>query len=219
MKMVALGFLSIHYFVCLGQGANTTNTWLLSQLKIDHKKYNHVIELGHRRQENFLNHHRQSLFRYTFSCLVNSKRTGVGGGIAGFFHERNGGRNIESEVRPFLQVSQLFPLKTIQFQLRLRNEFRFFDGATEDQNRLRLQGLFSYPLNQDLKTRLLFFNELFYICGSIKPLEWRGGLSIQRQLFKHWKLGVGYIYQNNENSEIRNIHVIQVSGSYELLLN
>lgn len=218
MKMSALVFLSTHYFVCLGQSANT-NTWLLSQLKIDHKKYNHVIELGHRRQENFWSQHRQSLFRYAFSYQANSKRTGFGGGIAGFIHERNTARNMEFEVRPFLQVSQLFSLKTTQFQLRLRNEFRFFDGVTKDQDRLRLQLLFSYPLNSDFKTRLLCFNELFYGWGNTKPWEWRGGVSVQQPIVKNWKLGIGYFYQNNENSMIRNIHIIQVSGSCELLLN
>ena len=219
MKMIALGFLSIHYFFCFGQNSNTTNTWLLSQLKVDYKRQTHSLELGHRRQGNFFDQHRQSLMRYTFSYRVNTKGTGFGGGIAGFIHERNEGRNIETETRPFLQVSQLFQMETIQFQLRFRNEFRFFDASTKDQNRLRFQMLFSYPLATDFNTRLLCFNELFYICGNMKPWEWRGSFSIQQPLFKNWKLGIGYIYQNNENSVIRNIHVIQVSGIYELLLN
>ncbi|WP_294675488.1 DUF2490 domain-containing protein [uncultured Fluviicola sp.] len=219
MKMIALGFLSIHSFFCFDQSSNTSNAWLLAQLKVDYKRQTHVLELGHRRYENFLNHHRQSLFRYTFSYQANSKRTGFGGGIAGFIHERNEGRRIETEIRPFLQVSQLFLKKAIQFQLRFRNEFRFFDRSTKDQDRLRFQMLFSYPLHSDCKTRLLCFNEWFYICGSMKPWEWRGGVSIQQPLLRHWKLGIGYIYQNNENSAIRNIHVIQLSGSYNLLLN
>ncbi len=219
MKMIALGFLSIHSLFCFDQSSNTSNAWLLAQLKVDYKRQTHVLELGHRRHENFLNHHRQSLFRYTFSYQANSKRTGFGGGIAGFIHERNEGRTIETEIRPFLQVSQFFLKKAIQFQLRFRNEFRFFDGLTKDQYRLRFQMLFSYPLHSDFKTRLLCFNEWFYVCGNKKPWEWRGGVSIQQPLFKHWKLGIGYICQNNENSAIRNVHVIQVSGSYKLLLN
>lgn len=186
---------------------------------MDYKRQTHVLELSHRRHENFLNHHRQSLFRYTFSYQANSRRTGLGGGIAGFIHERNDGRTIETETRPFLQVSQLFLMKTIQFQLRFRNEFRFFDRSSKDQDRLRFQMLFSYPLHSGFKTRLLCFNEWFYICGTTKPWEWRGCVSIQQPLFRHWKLGIGYIYQNNENNVIRNIHVIQLSGSYELLLN
>lgn len=217
MKMIALGFLSLHYMACFGQ--YTTNTWLLSQFRVDFKKQVHILELGHRRQENFLNNHSQSLLRYTFSYQVNSKRTGFGGGIAEFIHARNTGRHFEMEVRPFIQVIQHFPLKGIQLQLRFRNEFRFFDGSTKDQDRMRFQLQLSHILISDLNTRLLYFNEWFYSCGNVKPWEWRGGISMQQPVAENWKVGIGYIYQNRENSVIRNVHIIQLSGLYEFLLN
>ncbi|AEA45893.1 DUF2490 domain-containing protein [Fluviicola taffensis] len=219
MKMILMGNLFLYCAVCFGQDKYTTNTWLLSQFRLDFKRYLHVVELGHRRQDSFFNNHRQSLFRYTLSYQANSKRTGFGGGIASFIHERKEARGLETEIRPFLQVTQLFPLKNKQFQLRLRNEFRFFDGSTKDQNRMRFQVLFSHSLISEFNTKLVYFSEWFYICGNVKPWEWRGGISIQQKVCKKWKLGAGYIYQNNESGAIRNIHIIQVSGIYELLLN
>lgn len=218
MKTILMGFISFNYLLCFSQDKSTTNTWFLSQFRFDTKKNIHIMELGHRRQEEFLNHHRQSLFRYTFSYQTNSKRTGFGGGIACFIHERNGTRDLETEIRPFLQMTQLFPLKNKQIQLRFRNEFRFFNGSTKDQNRMRLQVQFSHLLIPEFKTKLNCASEWFYICGSTKPWEWRGGISIQQPVSKSWKIGLGYIYQNNENSMIRNIHIVQISGFYELLL-
>lgn len=213
-----MGFLSFYCVVCFSQDGYTSNTWFLSQFRLDFKRYVHVVELGHRRQDAFLINHRQSLFRYALSYQTNSKKTGFGGGIACFIHERKVGKDLETEMRPFLQMTQLFPLKNKQFQLRFRNEFRFFDGSTKDQNRVRFQVLFSHFLIPKFSTKLIYFNEWFYICGTIKPWELRGGITIQQPVFKNWKLGLGYIYQNNENSAIRNIHVLQVSGLYELLL-
>ena len=218
MKMILMGNLFLYCVVCFGQDKYTTNTWLLSQFRLDFKRHLHVVELGHRRQDSFLTNHRQSLFRYTWSYQANSKRTGFGGGIASFIHERKGTRGLETEIRPFLQVTQLFPLKNKQFQLRFRNEFRFFDGSTKDQNRMRLQVLFSHSLISEFNTKLVYLSEWFYICGNLKPWEWRGGISIQQKVSENWKIGVGYIYQNNESGGIRNIHIVQISGLYELLL-
>jgi len=213
-----MGFLSFYYTVCFSQDNYSTNAWLLSQFRFDVKKNLHVLELGHRRQDGFLNHHRQSLFRYTFSYQMNSKRTGFGGGIACFIHEKKVGRDLEMEMRPFLQMTQLFSFKDKLIQLRFRNEFRFFNGSTKDQNRMRLQGQFSHLLIPGFNTRLYYSSEFFYICGNAKPWEWRGGISIQQTISRSWKVGLGYIYQNNENSVIRNIHIIQLSGFYEFLL-
>ncbi|MGV3611587.1 MAG: DUF2490 domain-containing protein [Fluviicola sp.] len=211
--------LSFYDSVSFSQESSTTNTWLLLQARLDFKNYFHVIELGHRRQDAFLTRHRQSLFRYAFSYQTNSKRTGFGGGIACFIHERKGIGVLETEIRPFLQVTHLFPLKNKQLQLRFRNEFRLFDRTTKDQNRLRFQVLFSHSLVNKFHAKLIYFNEWFYSFGVTKPWEWRGGITILQPVSKNWKLGAGYIYQNNENSPIRNIHIIQVSGLYEFLLN
>lgn len=139
--------------------------------------------------------------------------------MACFVHERRDAGDLETEIRPFLQFTQVFLPKNKQLQLRFRNEFRFFDGLTKDQNRLRLQGLFSHFLIPEFNTKLVYFNEWFYICGNVKPWEWRGGIAIQQAVSRNWKIGVGYIYQNNESSKIRNIHIIQISGLYEFLLN
>lgn len=214
-----MGFLSFYYSVSFSQEVFTTNTWLLLQARLDFKNHLHVIELGHRRQDVFFTRHRQSLFRYAFSYQTNSKRTGFGGGIACFIHERKGTRVLETEIRPFLQITHLFPMKNKQLQLRFRNEFRFFDRKTKDQNRLRFQMLFSHSLFNKFNTKLIYLNEWFYGCGTIKPWEWRGGITLVQPVSKNCKLGVGYIYQNNENSLIRNIHIIQVSGLYEFLSN
>ncbi len=219
MKIIFIGCLFLYSFASFGQKTSTTNAWFLAQLRLDSKKYLQVIELGHRRQNVFLTNHRQSLFRYTLTYQTNSKKVGLGGGIACFLHERKQGRELETETRPFLQVAQFFPLKNKEFQLRFRNEFRFFDRSTKDQDRLRVQLLFSHSLIPELRTKLSWFNEWFYSFGQAKPWEWRGGITIQQPVYKNWKVGIGYIYQNNEGSAIRNIHVIQMSWFYELLLN
>lgn len=219
MKIILIGCLSFYYVVSFGQETNTTNTWLLLQARLDFKRCLHVMELGHRRQDAFITNHRQSLFRYAFTYQTNSKRTGFGGGIACFVHERRDAGDLETEIRPFLQFTQVFLPKNKQLQLRFRNEFRFFDGLTKDHNRLRFQGLFSHFLIPAFNTKLVCFNEWFYICGNAKPWEWRGGIAIQQAVSRNWKIGAGYIYQNNENSKIRNIHIIQISGLYEFLLN
>lgn len=219
MKIILIGCLSFYSVISFGQNTGNTNTWFLAQFRLDFKRYLHVVELGHRRQDVFITNHRQSLFRYTLSHQTPSKRTGFGGGIACFVHERKQERQLESELRPFLQFTQLFPLKNKQLQIRFRNEFRLFDGATEDQDRLRAQVLFSHVLIPEFNTKIAYLNEWFYSCGQVKPWEWRGGITIQQPVSENWKAGLGYIYQNNENGAVRNIHVVQVSIFYELLLN
>lgn len=218
MKIIFTGFTLVCHIICFSQDNSTTNAWFLSQFRFDVKKNIHVMELGHRRQDLLLSHHRQSLLRYTFSYQTNAKRTGFGGGIACFIHERKETRDLETEIRPFLQMTQLFQLKNKQILLRFRNEFRFFNESTKDHNRMRLQVQFSHLLIPEFKTKVNYLSEWFYICGNVKPWEWRGGISIQQTISKSWKIGLGYSYQNNENSTIRNIHIVQISSFYELLL-
>ncbi|MDF3025903.1 MAG: hypothetical protein K0S23_210 [Fluviicola sp.] len=215
-----MGCLSFYYCAfSFGQERNATNTWLLLQTRLDFKRYLHVMEAGHRRQDAFLINHRQSLLRYTLSYQTNSKRSGFGGGIACFVHERRDAGDLETEIRPFLQFTQVFFSKNKQLQLRFRNEFRFFNGLTKDQDRLRLQALFSHFPVPEFRTKLIYFNEWFHICGDPRPWEWRAGITIQQPVFGNWKIGAGYIYQNNENSKTRNIHIIQISALYEFLLD
>lgn len=175
MKIIFVGCIFLYPIISFSQ-KNTTNSWFLLQFRLDSKRFFQVVELGHRRQDAFLTNHRQSLFRYTLSYQTRSKRTGFGGGIACFIHERKAGRELETETRPFLQLTRLFPLKGGQFQLRFRNEFRFFDRSTKDQDRLRAQMLFSHSLIQKLQTKLTYFNEWFYSVGQTQPWEWRGGI-------------------------------------------
>lgn len=217
--MILLGYFFFGFLLCLGQDRYATNTWFLVHSRLECKAQLHTIELGHRRQDDFLLKHRQSLLRYTFSYQIPSNKIGLGVGMAYFIHERNGAPDRESELRPFLQITRIFPFKNQQLQLRFRNEFRFLNAATKDQDRLRLQIQFSRLLVHGSKTKLLCFNELFYSCAGSKPWEWRAGVAIQRNLYGGWRGALGYIYQNNENSTIRNIHVIQLSVLHEFLLN
>lgn len=122
------------------------------------------------------------------------------------------------ELRPFLQFNKFSTWRQHSFQLRARNEFRFFNGHTTDQLRLRLQTLFLQKLFSHAETKLFYFNEFFFIIGYSKPWEWRAGFQIQQPIAKGWKVGLGYIYQNNENSNIRSVHVIQITWFYEFLL-
>lgn len=216
MKIIFLAYFVISCLTCSGQSSQS-NCWFLIQSSVENKAQLHNMELGHRRQEQFLKQHRQSFFRYTFSYKLQSKKGDIGGGIAYFLHEKSGG-NSESEIRPFLQVVRTFSFGKQQLQWRFRNEFRFFDRTTGDQNRLRLQLQFSRLLHARFQTRILYFNELFYICGNLTPWEWRTGVAIQQTLSGNWKVGLGYSYQNNQNSRIRNVHIVQLSILHKLLL-
>ena len=120
--MILLGYLILGCLMCVAQDKYTTNSWFLITSRLEYKAQLHTVEMGHRRQEDFLARHRQSLFRYAFSYQVHSKQTGVGGGIAYFIHERNGAPDRETEIRPFLQITRTFLFKDQQLQLRFRND-------------------------------------------------------------------------------------------------
>lgn len=66
MKMTISIFLLTNCLACVSQNIHQTNAWFLSQFRFEHKKNSHNIEFGHRRKDDFLTNHRQSLFRYTY---------------------------------------------------------------------------------------------------------------------------------------------------------
>ncbi len=101
-------------------------------------------DIGYRTYENFIKEKRTFLARIVFEKALSEKHI-VGIGYAFFDHfSKNSGINLEQ--RPFLQYRSRFQKNKFDFQLRIRNEFRFFTSRSEFNNRSRVQFQIRYNL-------------------------------------------------------------------------
>ncbi len=156
----------------------STNLWNSLQFQGNFKKIKLTSDLGYRLCDQFTRQSRTQLVRVSIDREIGPNLS-LGFGYAHFRHfsieSTTSNSSTHSDIsslenRLFVQGNRGFSSNSFFFNLRLRNEFRFFNDS-KIRNRIRTQFLFQYIVNQHLKPQ--FSAELFYTPGKENLIEQR----------------------------------------------
>lgn len=97
-----------------------------------------TIDAGYRWFDGFVKRRRQDLIRVQYDYNLNSKNN-VGLGFAIFESVLKNSQNFRTEYRPYVQYQWGVKNEKELFNVRFRNEFRYYFAVKEIVNRTRLQ--------------------------------------------------------------------------------
>ncbi len=104
-----------------------------------------TIDAGYRWFDGFVKRRRQDLIRVQYDYKLNSKNN-VGFGFAIFESVLKNSHNFRTEYRPYVQYQWGVKNEKQLFNVRFRNEFRYYFTVKEIVNRTRLQLSYEYKI-------------------------------------------------------------------------
>ena len=104
-----------------------------------------TFDAGYRWFDGFVKRRRQDLIRVQYDCKLDSKNN-VGLGFAIFESVLKNSENFRTEYRPYVQYQWGARNEKEVFNVRFRNEFRYYFAVKEMVNRARLQLSYEYKI-------------------------------------------------------------------------
>lgn len=193
-------------------GQQGSQVWNAANVMLENKNYFTRVDFGYRFTTNHSLQPSQFLGRITILKKLDSFQ--FGGGFAYFVHQNE--FLTRNELRPFLQFNYLLSLKKHQLNLRLRNEFRFFeDERLINRMRFNLQ----YRLDVSKRIDFVFSPEFFYSFDQFPTIETRYQFGFPIEITKNQEVNFFYQFNWQKKQNQSGFDVFGVSYSKRIQLN
>lgn len=217
MRLLLVFFILINSNVISQLEYYEKNTWFSFVWRHD---FNNNLQLtsdiGYRLYDNFLGLRRQDLFRIMVEKKFNQHQFGTG--LAFFQTVKKGTNSFDPESRLFFNYIFQKNVKAFIYNIRFRNEFRYFNNNSVLDNRTRL--MFSIDFDKNIKWfRPRVSAEGFYTITQSNNYEQR--YSIGNHFYNTSKLRffVFYTLQLQSKLSANNSPIEQHIIGFQLILN
>jgi hypothetical protein len=211
MRLLFIGLFILKSHVLFSQKEN--QLWLAANGFVETKNFVFRADVGYRIRTFDFSNPTQFLGRCSFSKKWNSFQVGIGGAL--FFHVSQNS-NFRKEYRPFLQVNYLKSVLKHEFNVRFRNEFRFFERENL-VNRMRLN--MNYKLNIKQDFALTITPEFFYSLNETSLFESRYQFGSLIRFFEGNEVLFFYQYNWQKGTTVNAFHVLGITYTKRLKLN